>query len=105
MNGRLDEAECLQKLQIDLCEAAKVRFPNNEDVHLAACEAHLQAWKNLLRRDKRDEAIAALRVSLEEARTALTIAPQSNRARFQLGDRMKRLTRVLNEQDNTTSDR
>ena len=90
---RLDEAEVLQEAYLSVGLACQLEFPNNADVLLAISEGHLQAWKNALRRDNATDAIAALNRSLEAAKTATQIAPDSVRARFQVTDRIKRLTR------------
>jgi serine/threonine protein kinase len=90
---RLDEAEALQEAYLSVGLACQSHFPNNADVYLAISEAHLQAWKNALRRDNAPDAIAALNRSLEAAKTATRITPDSARARFQVADRIKRLTK------------
>lgn len=66
---------------------------DDPDLSVALSEAHLQAWKNLLRRDREDLAIISLQRSLEAAQAAMEQAPQSLRAREQVADRIKRLTR------------
>lgn len=101
--SKLDEAECLQRMYQQLCDAAKVRFPNNAEVSLAACEADLQKWKNELRRGRKPNAVKALEESLARARTALVLAPDSVEARLQVADRIKRLTRALSEDNERRS--
>jgi hypothetical protein len=90
---RLDEAQVLQEAYLSVGLACQSQFPNNADAFLAISEAHLQAWKNALRRDNSPSAIASLNRSLEAAKTATRLAPDSVRARFQVADRIKRLTR------------
>ncbi len=101
--SKLDEAECLQRMYQLLCDAADVRFPNNAQVSLAACEADLQKWKNELRRDRKPNAVKALEQSLARARNALVLAPDSVEARLQVADRIKRLTRALSEDNDPRS--
>ena len=94
VHGRLDQAESLQVSYMKLCRIGEEYFPGNADLHLAVSEAHLQRWKNEIRRDHRNEAIIALKDSLHEAEIALDLSPDSTRARFQVADRIKRLTRI-----------
>lgn len=100
---RLDEAEVLQEAYLSVGLACQSEFPHNADVLLAISEAHLQAWKNALRRDNVIDAIAALNRSLGAAKTATQLAPDSTRARSQVADRIKRLTRL--RPDETFSNR
>jgi hypothetical protein len=91
--SRLDEADALQKAYLRLGMACRTQFPDDADVLLAISEAYLQAWKNNLRRDDAAAAVDALKLSLDAAKTATLVAPDSARARFQVADRIKRLTR------------
>ena len=93
VDGQIDAAEHLQRCYLGLCQAADELFPENCDVHLALSEAYLQAWKNWLRRDQDEQAIASLQQSLVHAKLALDASPVSIRARAQVSDRIKRLTR------------
>lgn len=92
----IHEAELLQRGYLRLCEAADRYYPGNADVSLAFSEAHLQAWKNASRQGDMDAALLALRASLRAAENALDIAPDSERARFQVADRIKRMARAEN---------
>jgi aspartate/methionine/tyrosine aminotransferase len=83
----------LQRRFLELCEAANELFPDNTDIHLALSEAHLQTWKNEIRRDRPDRAIEALQRSLEAAEAAVATSPGTPRARDQVADRIKRITR------------
>lgn len=91
--GQIDEAERLQRRFLELCEAANKLFPDNTDIHLALSEAHLQTWKNEIRRDRPDRAIEALQRSLEAAEAAVAASPGTPRARDQVADRIQRITR------------
>ena len=102
--GLLDQSECIQETYLAVCMACQNRFPNNADVQLAFCEAHLQAWKNALRRDKPDKALSSLNLSLKSAEAALAISPDSARARFQVADRIKRITRFQSATGQRVSD-
>jgi hypothetical protein len=99
VQGRLDQAEALQADYMKLCQTGEDYFPDNADLHLAVSEAYLQRWKNEIRRDDRNEAIIALKDSLRKAETALDLSPDSTRARFQVADRIKRLTRIQLQPD------
>lgn len=94
LESQMERADSLQQTYRELCETCKTIFPDNVDIHLAASEAQLQAWKNEIRRGHRDAAISALRASLQEAENALRVSPDSSRARFQVADRIRRLTRI-----------
>lgn len=94
VQGRIDQAESLQAAYMKLCQTGEKYFPDNADLHLAVSEAYLQRWKNEIRRDHTDEAINALKDSHREAAIALDLSPDSTRARFQVADRIKRLTRI-----------
>ncbi|MFN5896939.1 MAG: hypothetical protein ACK48Y_05395, partial [Planctomyces sp.] len=63
----------------------------NSDALLALSEAHLQAWKNSLRRDQPLVAVRELENSLRAAEQALRVSPGSQRARFQVANRLSRL--------------
>ncbi|MFO0978391.1 MAG: serine/threonine-protein kinase [Planctomycetaceae bacterium] len=91
--GQIDEAERLQRKFLELCEVANELIPDNTDIHLALSEAHLQTWKNEIRRDRPDLAIEALQRSLKAAEAAVASSPGTSRARDQVADRIKRLTR------------
>ncbi|MCA9033482.1 MAG: serine/threonine protein kinase [Planctomycetaceae bacterium] len=99
--GLLDDAEVIQKAYLSLAEECVSRFPRNEHSYLCVCEAHLQAWKNALRRNDDESAIIALKASLSAAEKALEVAPDSPRARFQVADRIKRLTRFQKQDDHS----
>lgn len=86
-------AESLQRRYYELCKSADAVYPDDADVHLALSEAYLQSWKNALRRERPDIAVEDLRRSLEFAQSAVRFAPKSPRARDQVADRIKRLTR------------
>jgi hypothetical protein len=51
----------------------------------------LQAWKNSLRRDQLNAAVRELEKSLHAAEQALQVSPESQRARFQVANRLSRL--------------
>lgn len=91
--NQLDRAEHLQRRYIDLCQTMGAKYPDDADVYLAMSEAYLQAWKNALRRERPDIAVENLEKSLESAQAAVQSAPRSSRARDQVADRIKRLTR------------
>ncbi len=91
--NELAVAESLQRRYLELSKSADTVYPDDADVHLALSEAYLQAWKNALRRERPDIAVECLRKSLEAAQSAVRFAPKSPRARDQVADRIKRLTR------------
>lgn len=97
--GQLDKAEYLQRRYLELCESADQLFPENSDIQLALSEAHLQAWKNAIRRDQMELAVASLQKSLQAAQSAVFLSPESPRARDQVADRMKRLARFQASHD------
>lgn len=97
-DGQLQKAEHLQKCYLELCNALLQKYPESSDAHLALSEAHLQAWKNFLRRALPDAAVASLRASLREAQIATELSPTSVRARDQVADRIKRLARFETSQ-------
>ncbi|MFN5050551.1 MAG: serine/threonine-protein kinase [Planctomyces sp.] len=89
--NELAAAESIQREYVGLCEAAVRQFPENSDALLALSEAHLQAWKNSLRRDQPLVAVRELENSLRAAEQALRVSPGSQRARFQVANRLSRL--------------
>ena len=91
--NRLEKAEHVQQAYLALVLAAESRFPNHPDILLALSEAHLQNWKNLLRRDLDQPAVNALRKSLAAAEAAWQAAPHSSLAYRQIADRLQRLER------------
>jgi hypothetical protein len=91
--NRLDAAEHIQLAYLRLCQAAQVRFPNHPEVLLALSEAHLQEWKNRLRRDQHQQALNALRLSLATAEAAWQANPNSQLAYRQIADRHQRIER------------
>ncbi|MGV2333761.1 MAG UNVERIFIED_CONTAM: serine/threonine protein kinase [Planctomycetaceae bacterium] len=93
VSNRLDDAERTQKAWLLLCTEAHQLFPDHPEIHLALSEAHLQDWKNMLRRDRDDDAIAALRKSQAAAEVAWQLAPESEVAYRQIADRLQRLQR------------
>ena len=93
--GELAQAEQLQRGYEEICVAGVRQFPGNADVLLALSEAHLQAWKNHLRRDRPDAAVQSLQESLHAAEEALRCNPGSQRARFQVANRLSRLAAFL----------
>ena len=97
-DGQLQRAEHLQRCYLELCNALQQKYPESSDAHLALSEAHLQAWKNFLRRELPDAAVASLRASLREAQIATELSPTSVRARDQVADRIKRLARFETSQ-------
>lgn len=97
--GQLDKAEYLQRRYLELCESADQLFPENSDIQLALSEAHLQAWKNAIRRDQMELAVASLQKSLQAAQSAVFLSPESPRARDQVADRIKRLARFQASHD------
>jgi hypothetical protein len=93
VHNQLDQAEHVQRGWLTLCSEAHLLFPDHPEIHLALSEAHLQDWKNLLRRDRDDDAVAALRRSLAAAEAAWQAAPESAVAYQQIADRLQRLER------------
>ena len=93
VRNRLDEAERAQRAWLMLCTEAHQRFPDHPEIYLALSEAHLQDWKNLLRRDRDDDAVAALKNSQAAAEVASQLAPESEVAYQQIADRLQRLQR------------
>jgi hypothetical protein len=91
--NRLQQAEHIQHAWLLLCTEAQQLFPNHPEIHLALSEAHLQAWKNLLRRNRDNAAVAALRQSQIAAEAAWQAAPESEVAYRQIADRIQRLER------------
>ncbi|MFM7059227.1 MAG: protein kinase domain-containing protein [Planctomycetota bacterium] len=93
VNHQLDQAEQLQQAWLQLCTEAHQLFPDHPEIHLALSEAHLQNWKNLLRRDRDDDAVVALKKSQAAAEAAWQAAPESEIAYRQIADRLQRLER------------
>lgn len=93
VHNHLDQAERAQQAWLQLCTEAHRIFPDHPEIHLALSEAHLQRWKNLLRRNKDDDAIAALKDSQAAAEAAWQAAPESEVAYRQIADRLQRLDR------------
>ncbi len=91
--SRLSTAQQWQFGFLSLANACQREYPDDINVTLSLSEAHLQAWKNAIRQDDDVAAIAALEASLAAAEAALVLAPDSLRARFQVADRIRRLTR------------
>ncbi len=93
IHNRLEQAERIQQGWLHLCSEAHQIFPNHPEIHLALSEVHLQAWKNLLRRDRDNDAVAALKQSQAAAEAAWQAAPESEIAYRQIADRLQRLQR------------
>lgn len=93
IRNRLDEAERAQKAWLQLCTEGHQLFPDHPEIHLALSEAHLQDWKNMLRRDRDEDAIAALKKSQVAAEAASQLDPASEVAQQQIADRLQRLQR------------
>jgi hypothetical protein len=91
--NQIEAAEHIQLAYLQLCRAAQIRFPNHPEVLLALSEAHLQEWKNRLRRDQHQQALNALRLSLATAEAAWQANPNSQLAYSQIADRHQRIER------------
>ncbi len=90
-------AEFIQRRYLELCTTCQSHFPNHPSIYVALSEAHLQAWKNHLRRDESELAVAALLRSQTAAQQGLDIDPNHPLAYHQVTDRLKRLARFRNE--------
>lgn len=90
-------AELIQQRYLQLCTTCQTQFPNHPSIYVALSEAHLQAWKNHLRRDESELAVAALMRSHAAAQQGLDIDPNHPLAYHQVTDRLKRLARFRNE--------
>lgn len=90
-------SESIQRRYLSLCLICQNHFPNHPSVYVALSEAHLQAWKNHLRRDESELAVAALMRSHASAQQGLDIDPNHPLAYHQVTDRLKRLARFRNE--------
>jgi hypothetical protein len=91
--NQIERAEQIQHAYLQLALAAEIQFPNHPEVLLALSEAHLQNWKNLLRKDLDQPAVNALQKSLAAAEAAWQAAPHSTVAYQQIADRLQRLER------------
>lgn len=90
-------AEFIQRRYLQLCTTCQSHFPNHPSIYVALSEAHLQAWKNHLRRDEPELAVEALLRSQAAAQQGLDIDPHHPLAYHQVTDRLKRLARFRNE--------
>lgn len=90
-------AEFIQRRYLQLCTTCQSHFPNHPSIYVALSEAHLQSWKNHLRRDEPELAVAALLRSQAAAQQGLDIDPNHPLAYHQVTDRLKRLARFRNE--------
>lgn len=93
MNEKLDRAELIEKVYLEIAHELCHRYPDDPFAMLVKSEAHLQTWKNCLRRIKPKEAVAALRESLREARKAAELTPDFTIARDMADDREARLAK------------
>ncbi|MEI7922919.1 MAG: serine/threonine-protein kinase [Planctomycetota bacterium] len=102
MNENLDRAERIEKVYLEIASELCQRFPGDPFAILVLSEAHLQTWKNQLRRIKPEEAVAALRRSLLEARRAAELTPDFTIAREMADDREARLAKFLTKNANNS---
>ena len=93
LEGNLDRAESIQGRYLAICDQILLRFPEAPELHLARSEALLQGWKNALRREDDQTALATLESSAQAAQRALNLAPHHARAQHQVADRSKRRIR------------
>lgn len=100
MNENLDRAERIEKVYLEIASELCQRFPGDPFAILVLSEAHLQTWKNQLRRIKPEEAVAALRRSLLEASRAADLTPDFTIARDMADDREARLAKFLTKSAN-----
>ena len=102
MNENLDRAERIEKVYLEIASELCQRFPGDPFAMLVSSEAHLQTWKNQLRRIKPEEAVGALRRSLQEARRAAELTPDFTIAREMADDREARLAKFLTKSANNS---
>jgi serine/threonine protein kinase len=93
LEGNLDLAESIQERYLAICDHFLLRFPDEPELHLARSEALLQGWKNALRREDDQMALATLDGSFQAAQQALNLAPHHPLAQHQVADRSKRRIR------------
>jgi serine/threonine protein kinase len=89
-------AQSIQNHYLNLCSACQRHFPEHPSVYLSLSEAHLQSWKNELRKNNPELAVEALVRSQMASQKALDIAPEHPLANHQVADRLKRLVRFQN---------
>ncbi|MFM1802708.1 MAG: Serine/threonine-protein kinase PrkC [Planctomycetota bacterium] len=90
-NRQISRAEWYQRRFQRLSHLLVSQFPTDPYAHMTLSEAHLQVWKNQLRRDRPDTALAALMESQKAASHASMVAPDLLLARELAEDRQRRI--------------
>lgn len=100
MSGGLRRADQVEKSYSAIANEICRRFPADAFAILVSSEAHLQRWKNQLRHNNPEAALAALRQSMLEARRAAEMKPDLAVARDMADDREARIARFLSKKSN-----